>query len=236
MYSLPPPDCLTNSPISTLLVDNCCTFRQGLKNLLDFHGTISSFRFQIIGQATSLQQALNLVNHQSPTLILLDLDPAKGSRGEVLQQLQSLTKVSYVLIISNHQEEELIFNAMQSGARGYIFKQNLLTQLLEALQVVLNNQIYLTPEVATRFFQQFHFVAGRSMPVTQTVYLTEREREVLQWLAQGASNDVISQQLNITVGTVKAYLTTIFEKLAVNSRTQAALQALKLGLVSNNLN
>jgi DNA-binding NarL/FixJ family response regulator len=62
--------------------------------------------------------------------------------------------------------------------------------------------------------------------------MTEREREVLHWLVQGASNEAIAQKLNITIGTVKAYLTTIFEKMQVSSRTQAALQALKLGLVS----
>jgi DNA-binding NarL/FixJ family response regulator len=104
--------------------------------------------------------------------------------------------------------------------------------LLEAIQVVLRGQVYLAPEVATCFFQKFQALAGRSLAANQTIHLTEREREVLYWLVQGASNEMISQQLCITVGTVKAYLTTIFEKLWVASRTQAALKALKLGLIS----
>jgi DNA-binding NarL/FixJ family response regulator len=232
MYSLPPNDLQFSSPVSILLVDDCPTFRQGLKNLLDFHNTTSPWQFQIVGQAASLQQALNLAIQQSPMLILLDMELAQGNGVEVLQHLRSHAKTSHTLVLSGHQEEEYIFQAMQAGARGYLFKHHLFTQLLEAVQVVLQNQIYLSPEVATRFFQRFHFVAGRSMAGMQTVHLTEREREVLQWLAQGASNEVIAQQLSITVGTVKAYLTTIFEKLAVNSRTQAALQALKMGLVS----
>jgi DNA-binding NarL/FixJ family response regulator len=231
MYSLPSIAPQLSSPVSVLLVDDCFTFRQGLKSLLEFHNTTSSWQFQIVGQAASLQQALNLAIEQSPTLILLDMELAPGSGIELLQHLRLHVKKSHVLVLSGHQEEEWIFQAMQAGARGYLFKHHLFEQLLEAVQVVLQNQIYLCPEVATRFFQRFHFVAGRSMAGMQTVHLTERERDVLQWLAQGASNEVIAQQLSITVGTVKAYLTSIFEKLGVNSRTQAALQALKMGLV-----
>ncbi|MBW4522614.1 MAG: response regulator transcription factor [Scytolyngbya sp. HA4215-MV1] len=232
MYPQPPTTLHLTHPISTLLVDDCPIFRQGLKNLLEFHSATSPLQFQIVGQAASLQQAIDLVIEQSPMLILLDMELAQGNGVELLQQLRSRTKTSHVLVLSGHQEEEWVFKAMQAGARGYVFKHHLSVQLLEAIQVVMQNQIYLSPEVATRFFQLFHFSAGQSMMGTQTVHLTEREREVLHWLVQGASNEVISQQLNITVGTVKAYLTTIFEKLNVNSRTQAALQALKLGLVS----
>jgi DNA-binding NarL/FixJ family response regulator len=201
-------------------------------------------QFQIVGQATSHQQAIDLTIQQSPTLILLDMELAQGSGIDVLQQLRTLSsreapshsqshpQMSHVLVLSGHEEAEWVFRAMQAGARGYVLKHHLSTQLLEAIQVVLQNQIYLAPEVATQFFQLFHFSAGRSLPKTQTIHLTEREREVLYWLVQGASNEVISQQLRITIGTVKAYLTIIFDKLKVTSRTQAALQALKLGLVA----
>lgn len=232
MYS-PPTDtpCLTQ-PISTLLVDDCPAFRHGLQSLLDFHSMTSPWQFQIVGQAASLEQAIELVVQQSPMLILLDMELAHSNGIEVLQELRSHPKVGKVLVLSGHQEEEWVFKAMQAGAKGYVFKRHLATQLLEAIQVVMQNQVYLSPEVATCFFHLFHFTAGRSMLGNQTVHLTQREREVLYWLVQGASNDVISQKLNITVGTVKAYLTTIFEKLDVTSRTQAALQALKLGLIS----
>lgn len=219
-------------PISTLLVDDSASFRQGLRNLLEFHSSTSPFRFQVVGQAATSQQAIDLVKQQSPTLILLDMELSQESGIDVLQQLQTHTKSSYVLVLSGHQEEEWVFKAMQAGARGYIFKHNLSMQLLEAIQVILQNQIYLSPEVATQFFQQFHFCCGRSLTKVSTIHLTEREQEVLHWLVQGASNEMISRQLHITVGTVKAYLTAIFEKLEVTSRTQAALQALKLGLIS----
>jgi len=231
MYALPPP-IPTKYPISTLLVDDCFAFCKGLRNLLDFYSTTSTLQFQIVGQAASFEQAIEHAIQQSPMLILLDIDLGQSTGIEVLQRLRSHSKASNVLVLSVHQEGEWIFKAMQAGAKGYLFKQNLASQLLEAIQVVMQNQIYLSPEVATRFFQLFHFASGRSLPGNQTIHLTEREREVLHWLVQGVSNEVIAHELNITVGTVKAYLTTIFEKMNVNSRTQAALQALKLGLVS----
>jgi len=239
MY-LPSPMPLLSQPISTLLVDDCYAFRQGLKNLLDFYSATGLMQFQIVGQAPSYQQAIELAIQQSPTLILLDMELAQGSGIDVLKQLKTIPpreaishpQGSHVLVLSGHEEAEWVFKAMQAGAQGYVLKHQLSTQLLNAIQVVLQNQIYLAPEVATQFFQLFHFSAGRSLPKNQIIHLTEREREVLYWLVQGASNEVISQQLRITIGTVKAYLTIIFEKLKVTSRTQAALQALKLGLVA----
>jgi DNA-binding NarL/FixJ family response regulator len=219
-------------PIATLLVDDCAEFRLGLRNLLNFYNTTSSFNFQIIGQAANLNNAVEIAIEQCPQLILLDMELSQGSGIEVLQQLKMRSKLSHVLVLSGHQEAEWIFKAMQAGAQGYVFKQQLSTQLMEAIQVILNHQIYLSPEAATSFFQHFHFATGRSTGCNASIHLTDRERDVLYWLVQGASNEVIAQQLYITVGTVKAYLTTIFEKLNVTSRTQAALQALKLGLIS----
>ena len=101
----------------------------------------------------------------------------------------------------------------------------------EAIATILRDEIYLSSSIATAFFRGFHFYSGQSLRSHPTIHLTERERQVLHWVVQGESNVRISQELNITVGTVKAYLTTIFEKLEVKSRTQAALKALRLGLV-----
>lgn len=232
MYTSTPSDVQLTAPISTLLVDDCPGFRQGLKSLLEFHSTTNTMQFQVVGQAASAQQAIALTLQQSPMLLLLDMELNEENGLEVLQVLSSHAKASKVLVLSGHEEEEWVFKAMQAGAKGYVFKRHLSLQLLEAIQVVMQNQIYLPPEVATRFFQLFHFSQGHSLSANQSIRLTQREREVLYWLVQGASNEIISQELYITVGTVKAYLTAIFEKLNVTSRTQAALQALKLGLIS----
>jgi DNA-binding NarL/FixJ family response regulator len=189
-------------------------------------------QFNVVGQAVSVEQALSLTVEQSPALTLLDLELPGGDGISFLARWRELHQAGKVLVLSGHQEDEWVFRAMQAGASGYVFKQNLSTQLCNAIATVLHDEVYLSPEVATCFFRLFHFYAGRSLEACQSARLTEREREVLHWLVQGASNDAIAQQLHITVATVKAHLTAIFEKLGVTSRTQAIVRALKLGLVT----
>jgi DNA-binding NarL/FixJ family response regulator len=218
-------------PISILLVDDEPRFRQGLRTLLNFYNQEDFLRFQVVGEAASVDQAINLTVEQRPALILLDLSLAQGDGVTALLRLGELPYKGKVLVLSAHREDEWVFRAMQAGACGYVFKDRLATQLCEAITTVMNDQVYLSPEVATNFFRLFHFYAGHSLQACQSMHLTDREQEVLHWLVQGASNEEIARKLYITVATVKAHLTAIFEKLGVTSRTQAIVKALKLGLV-----
>lgn len=218
--------------ISILLVDDDPHFRQGLRTLIDFYSNRDGFHFEIVGEASSVEQAVKLAIEQHPALILLDMELAGQEGIAVLNELKQVAYKGSVLVLSGHQEDEWVFRAMQAGAKGYIFKEHLATQLFTAITTATNHQIYLSPEVATGFFQLFHFYAGRSLEANRKLKLTEREQEVLQWLIQGACNEEIANHLYVTVATVKAHLTAIFNKLEVTSRTQAIIKALKLGLVS----
>lgn len=222
----------TPQPISILLVDDEQRFRKGLQTLLDFYNNNGAFRFNIVGETASADQALKLAVEQHPALILLDLEIPPSDGISVLHSLAEFSYKGKVLVLSAHREDEWVFRAMQAGANGYVFKDRIASHLCEAIATVMNDEIYLSPEVATHFFRLFHFYAGRSLQACQSVNLTEREREVLHWLVQGASNEEIARHLYITIATVKAHLTAIFEKLKVSSRTQAIVKALKLGLVS----
>jgi DNA-binding NarL/FixJ family response regulator len=218
------------STISVLLVDDNPTFRHGLQTLLDFYGGTGKLLCQVVGQATSVEQAIKLAAEQSPTLVLLDLELGQGSGLTYLQARSGCPE--RILVLSGHREDEWVFRAMQAGAHGYLLKSHLAEQLWSAITTVLNQQVYLSPDVATAFFRLFHFYSGGVGAHGVEVTLTEREQEVLHWLVQGASNGVIAEKLHITVATVKAHLTAIFEKLEVKSRTQAIVKALKLGLVA----
>jgi len=213
--------------LSILLVDDEQRFRQGLRTLLSFYGDA----YTIVGEAASVEQALALVAEQHPALILLDLELARGDGVTLLERLREVSYPGKVLVVSAHQEDEWVFRAMQAGANGYLFKTHLARQLGDAIATVMRDEIYLPAEVATQFFRLFHYYAGRSLRARQEIHLTEREQEVLHWLVRGASNEEIARHLYITVATVKAHLTAIFEKLGVTSRTQAIVAALKLGLV-----
>ena len=136
----------------------------------------------------------------------------------------------------------MIFQAMSLGAKGYIFKPNVVSQLLEAINTIINSKIYLPPEVATRFFlffnnyvSDFCLVAIGENRQKNDYSLTHREKQVLKYLIQGLSNEEIAQQLYVTVATVKAHLSSIFSKFCVKNRTQAIVMALKenIRLVTN---
>ncbi|BBD70142.1 two-component response regulator [Nostoc commune NIES-4072] len=221
---------ITKLPVSIVLVEDEPRFRAGLLTLLNFYSNNGNAEFQVVGEADSMDAALNLIAQQQPNLLLLDLELAQGDGITTLTRLKSLSYKGKVLVLSGHEEEEWIFRAMQAGAYGYVLKDRVATQLCDAIATVLNNQIYLAPEVSTVFFRLFHSYTQTTIDAAQGIHLTEREKEVLEWLVKGASNEQIASELYITVATVKAHLTAIFEKLKVNSRTQAIVKALKLGL------
>lgn len=217
--------------LSVLLVDDDQRFRQGLRTLLNFYNVNGSLLLEIVGEAASVDQALSLTAQHRPTLILLDLELATGDGITVLMRLREISYTGKVLVLSGHQEDEWIFRAMQAGSAGYVFKSRLATQLYEAITTVMKSEVYLPPEVARGFFRRFQAYSESSLQACQKLHLTEREQEVLHWLAQGFSNEEIAKHLYVTVATVKAHLTSIFEKLEVTSRTQAIVAALKLGLI-----
>lgn len=218
--------------ISVLLVDDDARFRQGLHTLLDFYSANNNLSLTVVGEAASAEQAIQLVQEQNPMLILLDMELANGDGIDALTGINALHHRAKVLVLSGHRENEWIFRAMRAGANGYVVKDDLVMQLGTAITMVIDNQVYLSPEVATSFFQLFRFYTGHTIEARTKLHLTEREHEVLHWLVQGESNDDIATRLFISVATVKAHLTAIFHKLGVTSRTQAIIRALKLGLVS----
>ncbi|MDJ0701650.1 MAG: response regulator transcription factor [Leptolyngbyaceae cyanobacterium MO_188.B28] len=226
------PTLVSHQPISVLLVDDDPRFRQGLRTLLTFYNSIGSEKFSLVGEAATADQALHLVHTQRPMLVLLDLEMPAGDGIEVLKRLSDAPYSSKVLVLSAHHEDEWVFRAMQAGANGYLCKHNLSGQLSDAMETLLRGQVYLSSETLTSFFRLFRFYAGRSLEAARKFKLTQREQEVLHWLVQGASNEEIASNLYITVATVKAHLTAIFQKLSVASRTQAIIKALKLGLIS----
>jgi DNA-binding NarL/FixJ family response regulator len=214
-----------------LIVDDDERFRQGLRTLLQWFSSENFCSKIVVEEAALPEEALRATERYRPSLILLDLELPQSSGITVLNKLQDLPFQTKVLILSAHQDEQRVFEAMRMGAGGYVFKSRLSTHLSLAIATVLNGEVYLPPEVATRFFRFFQEQVRHSHVVQRQARLTEREYEVLCWLVKGASNDEIACHLYVTVATVKAHLTAIYEKLQVTSRTQAIVAALKMGLV-----
>jgi DNA-binding NarL/FixJ family response regulator len=219
-----------NQKLSVLIVDDDDRFRQGIVTFLSFLRDDGSI--EIVGEANNADRALKLAKQHQPDLILLDLELAGSDGITALIDLKDISYDGKVLVLSGHQEDEWIFRAMQAGAAGYVFKSRVANQLGDAIDIVLRSEIYLPTEVASRFFRLFQTQADASLRNCHKLHLTEREREVLYWLNQGASNALIAKQLYVTVATVKAHLTSVFEKLEVTSRTQAIIAAVNLGLLN----
>jgi len=220
--------------ISLLLVDDDEHFRQGLSHTLAFYYNNSnsdSLNLEVIGEASCVEQALKLAIKKAPNLILLDMELVGSDGITALTRLKEIGYRGKVLVLSGHQEDDYIFQAMQKGSAGYIFKTRIADQLCEAINTVMQSQIYLPPEVTSGFFRRFQADSDHIHQKKHQLHLTEREQEVLVLLTQGNSNEEIAKHLYVTVATVKAHLTSIFEKLKVTSRTQAVVTAIKLGLV-----
>ena len=218
--------------ISLLLVDDDERFRQGLSHILAFYNHNSNLlNVEVIGEANCVEQALNLTIKKAPKLILLDMELVGSDGITALTRLKEIGYGGKVLVLSGYQEDDYIFQAMQKGSAGYIFKTRVADQLYEAINTVMQSQIYLPPEVSNGFFRRFQANSDYIHQKKHQLHLTEREQEVLVLLTQGNSNEEIAKNLYVTVATVKAHLTSIFEKLKVTSRTQAVVIAIKLGLV-----
>lgn len=222
---------MLDQPVSVLLVDDDERFRQGLLNLLTFYNNNNSLAVEVIGEADCVEKALRLTKQKCPNLILLDMELVGNDGITALVRLKEIDYIGKVLMLSAHREDDLIFQAMQKGAAGYLFKSCVATQLYEAINTVMRSEIYLPPEAASGFFRCFQANSDSTQKKIHQLHLTQREQEVLYFLTQGDSNEEIAKKLYVTLATVKAHLTSIFEKLKVTSRTQAIITAIKLGLV-----
>lgn len=218
---------------SLLIADGNPDFRQGLRALLQFYNNHSPMNCVVLGEAASGAQALHLAQNLHPSIVILnvELESSWSASLELLMQLQQLEKSPSTLLISDYQEPDYLFKGMQAGATGYITKDHIATELLTAINTIESGQVYLHTKMVNAFFYLFQSHSRRALEKCKLLKLSKREQEVLKLLSQGDSNEDIAKTLFISVATVKSHFTSIFEKLGVKSRTQAIIQALRLGLV-----
>ncbi len=220
-----------NKKLSVLLVEDDLHFRAGIRNLFDFYH-IQNKSISVVAEASRPALALTLAEQHTPDLILIDMELSEGNGLTLLQQLLGSNVSSKTLVLSGHQEDSWVYQAMQAGADGYVFKSQVAEQLLDAIDTIMQDRVYLPPEVATGFFRRFQ-KTQTALPtqIGEPCELSQRENEVLGCLVQGLSNDETAKHLYISVATVKAHITNIFLKLQVTSRTQAIVAAIKMNLV-----
>ena len=207
-----------------LLVDDHAVVREGLRLLLE-----TLLGLEVV-QAGSGTEALAIATTRHIDVALLDARMPENDGVWTLQQIKKVKPELPVLMLSTYDTEEYVDRALESGAAGYLLKESSSQQLSEAIETALSGRgVYLHPSVAQRVLSRRQQQSERAANP-----LSRRELDVLQLLAAGATNDDIARTLFLSEKTVKSHLSSIFRKLAVTNRTQAAAKAIRENLVDLN--
>lgn len=211
-----------------LLADDHVLFREGLRSIINRWDD-----FEVVGEARNGQEAVELTRQLLPDIVLMDISMPVMDGLQATRQICREIPTTQVVILTMSEEEDNLFQAIQNGARGYVLKDTPSTGLHKKLCGVLRGEAALSGLMATKILNEFRkpkFQKGS--PETNGLEpLSEREQQVLELVAQGLSNSEIAEKLYLSENTVKKYLHIILEKLHLNNRVEAAIYAIKEGLV-----
>jgi DNA-binding NarL/FixJ family response regulator len=209
--------------LTILIADDHPVFRKGLRALLAAMPTT-----ELVGEATTGEEAINLAEKLQPDVILMDLQmPGSGGLPAIRQIVQTSPHIR-ILVVTMFEDDDSVFAAMRGGARGYVLKDMNDDEITRAILAVGNGEAIFSPAIAQRMMN--FFSARPDLPIDIFPELTESERNVLRLMAQGISNEAIAQQLALSTKTVRNYVSNIFSKLQVADRAQAIVKARDAGL------
>jgi two-component system, NarL family, response regulator LiaR len=208
-----------------LICDDQDMIREGLTLILS-----SNPEFTVIGAAEDGDKALAMIERDAPDMVLMDL------KMPIMDGIQATASIKRryphikVLVLTTHSDDEWLFDAIRSGANGYLLKDAPSEELFKAIRSAMAGDTPLDPKMTRKLFD---YVANNSpMPQARILErLNSRELEILRLIARGYSNGTIAEKVHLSDGTVRNYISTIFTKLDVTDRTQAALLALRYGVV-----
>lgn len=208
--------------IRVLIVDDHNVVREGLRFLLDQQADV-----EVVGDCADGGAAVEAVRQLVPTVVLFDLQMPGLDGITALRLAKAASPVTHIIVLTSHQGDELVFDAIQAGATSYLIKTAGVEEVLRAIRAAARGESVLDPAVAARVLQEMRR-SGAGAPVDQ---LSGREVEVLTLLARGRSNKEISRRLSISEETVKTHVSNILTKLHLADRTQAAIYGLQQRLV-----
>ncbi len=201
--------------IRVLIADDHAVVRQGLRTFLDLQEDI-----EVVGEAADGDQALAAVDELAPDVVVIDLVMPNTDGIEAIRRLKATAPATRAIVLSSFIEDDKLFPAVRAGAAGYLLKDVQPQELVAAIRTVHGGGSLLHPAVAARLMRE-----------TARDPLTPREREVLALIGRGMPNKLIARELDVAEKTVKAHVSSILAKLGVSDRTQAALFAVREGLV-----
>jgi len=211
--------------IKVLIADDQEIVCEGLKRILQ-----SDPEIDVIGTANDGQQALDLIEKNVPDVVLMDLQMPRMNGVQAIRHLKVSHPNLPVLVLTTYMDDKWLFDAIRSGASGYLMKDRPRQELLDAIHGTIAGHAYIDPSVAGKILSNVAS-SPNQLPAEHSYNLTDREQDILNLLAQGLSNAEISGRLYLSEGTVRNYTSTLFAKLGVADRTQAVILAIRQGLV-----
>jgi len=216
--------------ITVVIVDDHPVVRAGMRMVLDAADDIT-----IVAEGASGADALRLVAQRRPDVLVLDVNLPDLNGVEVTQRLREQGTTTAILILTVHDNSQTVFGLLESGATGYVLKDEALETLVSAVRSAARGESWLSPAVARQVVRRAVGEAAPESSEPPPIPLTPRELEVLRLLAQGLDNAAIAEQLVVTKQTVQNHVSNIYGKLGVTMRTEAALYAIRRGLVQVSL-
>ncbi|HMD87816.1 MAG TPA: response regulator transcription factor [Anaerolineaceae bacterium] len=226
--------------IRILLVDDQTLVRQGIRLLLEIEPDI-----QVVGQAANGREAVQQAQVLHPDVILMDIRMPEMDGVAATREITARFPEIGVIILTTFEDDEIVFDGLKAGARGYLLKDISSEEMADAVRQVAAGGALIQPSITRKVLSEFSRLASAnsSLPSSKTEktssqhailpeQLTEREMDVLKAIASGLSNREIAERLVITEGTVKNHVSNLITKLQVRDRTQAVLKAQELGLLS----
>ena len=212
--------------LRVLLVDDHDLFRTGLKNLLEEHGV------QVVGEAPNGQTALRLVPELVPDVVIMDLNMPGLSGVETTRHLTGMAPLARVVVLTISVDDEDVMDAVMAGACGYLLKDSSIDELLTGIRAAADGESLISPQIAVKLLQRLRS-QGKSEDAAETIRaeLSDREIEVLKLIANGKDNAEIARELFISPKTVKNHISNILMKLQIENRIQAAVYAVRSGIV-----
>ena len=217
----------TIAPVKLIIAEDHELSRNGLVFSLQ-----KKTNFKVIGEATNGKSAVEKSIELQPDIVLMDIGMPILDGIHAAKEIKEKAPHIKILMLTSHQDKEEVYASLAAGAEGYCLKDVQLERLIQIIQLVADGAVYLDPQIAKMVLSILPQAGKQDKAMgTFKVDLTEREQEVLQLLVDGKSNQDIADALFVTIHTAKAHVSNIIQKLAVDDRTQAAVKALREGLV-----
>ena len=215
-----------SNPIRVVLADDHAVVRKGIRQFMEEAGDIT-----VVAEAADGDAALQAIQREKPDVAVLDIQMPRRTGIEVTRAVRDERLPVGVLVLTAYDDDPYVQAVLEAGANGYVLKNASSDEIVQAVHTVNEGQMALDPAVARKIVSRW-MSAGQTPPEPAQMRPTPREMEVLRLLTRGFTNKAIAAQMKISERTVQGHIASLFEKLAVSSRTEAVVRAAQLGWVS----